>query len=74
MCLVPDRIAGKSPGSPNPNKPVAFCLSQQIADKDEQDAKERQHGGAHLEVLKTEVPDKGQSVHVEHKGNDQGDE
>lgn len=74
MCLVPDRIAGKSPGSPNPDEPIAFCLSQHISSEDEQDTEKWQHGGAHLEVLVAEVPDEGQPVHVEHEGSNQRDE
>ncbi len=69
MRLIPDRIAGESPGSPNPDEEVSLGLSQQITDGDAQDAHERQHRGAHLEILIAKAPGQRQPVDVKHEGH-----
>ena len=74
MRLIPDCIAGESPRSPNPDEEITLGLSQQITDGDEQDAHEREHSSAHLEILIAEAPGQRQPVDVEHEGHHQRDE
>ena len=74
MCLVPDRIAGESPGSSYSDEEIPLCFPQHESDGDEQHAHERQHCGAHLEVCKSEAPSQSQPVDVKHESDNQHDE
>ena len=50
MRLVPHTVTGQSPRGADANEEIALGFPQHESDGDEQQAHERQHGGAHLEV------------------------
>src|SRR5215208_2512380 len=62
MCLIPNFVAGERPRCADADEEVAFRLTKQIANEDEQDSHGRQHGSAYTEVCVTQVPAQGQST------------